>query len=110
MKTIYYLSDYYWYRGTIVGGGKKNHKIRDDRYENEFYVSKDKCAEPGELVCIVWEMWRGVNGRGGYRVERVLYPEHRVPAEKVYFQPCGAVREHVVLGRVNENEKPCQMN
>ena len=44
MKTIYYLSDYNWLCGTIVGGGKKNHKIRD-YHGNEFYVSKDKCNE-----------------------------------------------------------------
>lgn len=102
MKTIYYLSDYNWQRGEIVGGGKKNHKIRDG-YGNEFYISKEKCAFEGESVCVVWEMWRGVNGRGGYRVERVLYPEHRVPAEKVYRQSSGD-------GRVNENANPFNEN
>jgi len=36
---------------------------------------KEKCAFPNEKVCVVWETWRGVNGRGGYRVERERYPE-----------------------------------
>jgi hypothetical protein len=38
---------------------------------------------PGEIVCVVNEKWRGVTGLGGYRIERELYPEHRVPAEEL---------------------------
>ena len=94
--SIYFLSDYNWECGTIVGGGTKNYKIHTPA--NGFYsewtrsVAKDKCAQPSESVCVVWETWRGKNGRGGYRVERELYPQHRVPAEKVARQSWGRGR------------------
>jgi len=60
---------------------------------------KEKCAFPNEKVCVVWETWRGVNGRGGYRVERERYPNERVPAYKVALQPA----MHNGRGRVTED-------
>lgn len=92
-EIIYFLSDYNWEKGTIVGSGKKNYKIHTPNtgMHKEWvrYVPKDKCAQPTESVCVVWETWRGTNGRGGYRVERELYPQHRVPAEQVARQSRG---------------------
>ena len=88
-EQIYFLWDYNWCIGTLVSSGPKNNKIR---FEDFGYlphvktVSKEKCAVPGESVCVVWEQWKGKNGRGGYRVERELYPQHRVPAERVARQ------------------------
>ena len=41
------------------------------------YVPLEKVAEVDEKICIVWEAWRGVNGRGSYRIERELYPDIR---------------------------------
>ena len=93
---IYFLSDYNWERGTVVGGGAKNYKIHTpaNGWHGELTrsVARDKCAKPGESVCVVWETWRGKNGRGGYRVERELYSQHRVPAEQVAHQSSGRGR------------------
>ena len=84
---IYFLSEYNWMRGIVVGEGSKNYKIYTPdtglHRERARYIPKVKCADPKELVCIVWETWRGVSGAGAYRVERVLYPDHRIPAERV---------------------------
>lgn len=99
VKEVYYLSDYNWERGHLISEGPKNLKVRSVAWGHEVRVPKDKCAAPEESVCVVWEMWRGRNGRGGYRVERSKYPEHRVRADQISRQSSGA-------GRVNEREKP----
>ena len=95
---IYFLWEYNWYWGTLVSEGPKNHKIAVDVpgfVPHTRSVAKDRCARPGEMVCVVWETWRGLTGRGGYRVERELYPQYRVPAEQV-------ARQHLGSGRVKE--------
>jgi len=101
MKTIYFLWDYDWVRAELLSEGSKNNKLfvpsNGMLSAHERRVPKDKCAEPEENVCVVWEKGRGTNGRGGYRVERELYPEHRVPACKVSGASYGP-------GRVDENE------
>lgn len=107
MSVIYYLSDYNWEKGILVSEGKKNFKIQTPASgcfsETTSYVPKEKCAMPGELVCVVWETWKGKNGRGGYRVERELYPESRVPAEQVHYQCIGGSTKN---GRVTEHVPP----
>jgi hypothetical protein len=88
MTPIYYLWDYDWELGELLSTGAKNYRVRM-RWQNstrDRYFPRDRCAFPGELVCVVWEMWRGKNGRGAYRVEREQYPQHRVPAEMVARQ------------------------
>jgi hypothetical protein len=89
-KTIYFLHDYNWIKGTLISVGKVNNKILapfPSAQTNVFYIKKDKCAFENELVCVVWESWKGRNGRGGYRLEKVLYPQHRIPAKDVSYQP-----------------------
>lgn len=104
MQAIYFLSDYNWFRGTIVSEGPKNYKVHVSSQgffsEHTKYIPKDKCALPDELVCVVWEKWKGKNGRGGYRVERELYPNLRVPAKTVHYQHIG----YNALGRVDETK------
>ena len=98
-EPIYFLLEYNWELGTLVGEGKKNYKIFFSgcwMTDHTRYVPKDKCARPDESVCVVWETWKGKNGRGGYRVERELYPEHRVRADHVARQSWGP-------GRVDED-------
>lgn len=40
-------------------------------------VKREKCVWPYERIAIVWEMWKGRNGRGGYRIERTRYADER---------------------------------
>lgn len=102
-KEIFYLTGYNWEKGILVSEGPKNYKIHNSGggfvNSHDVRVPKEKCAFPDELVCVVWETWRGVNGRGGYRVERELYPQHRVPASQVHYQTIG----HNIKGRVTES-------
>lgn len=94
--TIYFLDDYNWEKGEIISVGPKRYKIKmpatSITAEWTRRVPKEKCAMPDEEVCVVWETWRGTNGRGGYRVERVLYPGQRVPAKMVARQSHGSGR------------------
>jgi hypothetical protein len=62
-------------------------------------VPREKICLPEEIICVVWEIWRGVNGRGGYRIERNLYPAVRYPA-KIY--PFQRYVHEVKLGVVND--------
>jgi hypothetical protein len=88
---IYWLSDYDWERVELLATNKKTYKIRVSvpwHIVHERLVPKEKCAFPDEKVCVVWETWKGVNGRGGYRVEREKYPQHRIPARLISRQHC----------------------
>ena len=101
-KEVYFLYGYDWMRGTLISVGKTNLKIAYSigclsRVERKIPVVK--CALPTEQVCVVWETWKGVNGRGGYRVERVLYTPFRVMARNVYTQDS----HYVSPGRVTES-------
>jgi hypothetical protein len=83
-RKIYFLSDYNWVQGTLVKENKKSFKIAYNG--QKINVPKEKCALPNEKVCVVWETWKGRNGRGGYRVEREKYPQYRIPANMISYQ------------------------
>lgn len=85
---VYLLVDYDLQRGTIESIGPKKVKIKTKFFGPEYITSVpfDKVAEPDEKIAVVWETWKGVNGRGGYRLERELYPEYRRPAKNWPFQ------------------------
>ena len=92
---IYFLRDYNWECGERLPS--KGKKVKIQLHSTIEYVEPDKCAEPDDLVVIVWEMWRGRNGRGGYRIEREMYKDHARPAREVSRQSSGP-------GRVTELE------
>lgn len=80
MKTgdkIHFLSEYTLLEGTILSVGPKRLKIFVPAHgfftAHEVRIPFEKCALPTELVCVVWEKWKGGNGRGGYRLEKILY-------------------------------------
>jgi hypothetical protein len=99
-KEIYFLSEYNWQKGILLAEGSKNYKIYIPAngcfLAQTKPVPKEKCAFPDEIVCVVWEQWKGKNGRGGYRVEKELYPNDRVRADRVNYQHVGG------LGRLDE--------
>ena len=83
---VCFLSDYDFYYGIVEYVGKKI-KINclwpihyNGKNKNYYRVKPEKVCAASEQVCIVWELWRGVNGRGGYRIERELYPERHMQA------------------------------
>lgn len=85
---VYFLSEYNWEAATCVAVNRKTYTLQFPAYMNSLVrrIPKEKCATEHESVCVVWETWKGVNGRGGYRVERTLYPQHRLPANQVARQ------------------------
>ena len=92
---IYFLLDYNWQRGELLPSkGTKNNKVL--YYGTELSVKKEKCASPDEKLVIVWEMWKGRNGRGGYRLEREMYKEYAFPSNEI-------ARQHYGNGRVTED-------
>ena len=101
-QKIYYLYLGRLYCGTLVSRGPKNYKILEHSFRGEShtrYVAPERCAMPGEIVCVVNEKWRGVTGLGGYRIERELYPEHRMLAEEL---PCFKPIEESAYGVLDE--------
>ena len=42
-----------------------------------------KVVNKGCLTALVWELWKGKNGRGGYRLETILYPDLLMPVESI---------------------------
>jgi len=99
MKTgdqVYYLTEYNWHLADVLKVNKVNIRLKDRVLNVERDIKPDKIATLEEKVYVVWETWKGKNGRGGYRVERELYPQWRVIPSHVGRQS-GA-------GRVTESE------
>jgi hypothetical protein len=91
---IYFLLDYNWECGELLPSkGTKNNKVL--YYGTGLSVKKEKCASPDEKLVIVWEMWKGRNGRGSYRLEREMYKEYALFANEI-------ARQHRGGGRVSE--------
>lgn len=84
---IRYLDEYRFCDGKVLSVGPKNIKIIAPSvdFSCQVVVRKpyDKCAALEEEVAVIWEMWRGRNGRGGYRIERENYPHIRKPAKLI---------------------------
>ena len=76
---------------------ERPYKVPNQKIIQKF--SKEKCAFADEIVCVVWEGWKGVNGRGAYRVERELYPTLRIPAKNISRQTDNKRGS----GRINED-------
>jgi hypothetical protein len=86
-SNIVYLSDYNWLRCVLVKVNAKSYKLLvPSPSQHTKNVPKDKCAFPDEKVCVVWNQSAGVNGRGSYRVERILYPSDRIAASIISRQ------------------------
>lgn len=97
---IYYLSEYDFMNGIVLSIGKKNVKIKGNNFSGNTYEIVrpfDKVALPDEIICVVWERWKGVNGRGGYRIERKLYPQYRKPAKNWGYQKWVVEDEYTIL-------------
>lgn len=101
---VWVLRDYSWEPAIVVSTPRSNSKSVVVQLRDGYRVRilLDKVAMTEDHVCIVWESWRGKNGRGGYRVERELYPMSRVQSFLVNrasnFSYSGKI------GRVTESE------
>lgn len=98
---IYYLSDYNWEIGSLLKENRTTYQIDCGVYGIK-NIKKDKCALPNEMVCVVWETWRGNNGRGGYRVEKQKYGQLLIPAKNVARQHREYFENNNATGRIKE--------
>lgn len=96
---IYVLYDYKLESATVVtAGGKKTMLVEFDYpagYRTR--VKREKVAAPTESIAVIWEMWKGCNGRGGYRLERELYEDERMSADQWPWCEYIWEQEHGVL-------------
>jgi len=108
---VWVLTEYHWVKAVVQATPRALSKtvvVGDVPYYAPGYtfrVSLDKIATSNEVVCIVWEKWKGTNGRGGYRLDKTMYPQYHVSVTKVgpsYINDgtCGRVTEKAygVLG------------
>lgn len=79
---VYVLSEYNLDKAEVLSISGKNVKVKFLINDSERSFPFDKVAEPDESIAVVWEQWKGANGRGGYRIERELYPNKRREAKK----------------------------
>lgn len=76
---VYFRWEYSLINATVVRVNKKTVTLfvqRGGFSDHERKVKFEDIVLPSEPCVMVWETWKGVNGRGGYRLEKVLYPEH----------------------------------
>lgn len=99
--TVYFLWDYNWSKATVESVGPKKVKLNAGSHwvRPIMRIAKEKVAMPDEEVAVIWETWKGVRGNG-YRLEKELYPEHRIRADKVHYQCIGGNKN----GRLTEDE------
>lgn len=62
-----------------------------------------KIAKRGDRVVLVWETWKGTNGRGGYRLEGSAYESVRLPVEEIAHQ--SYLQEDVFLGATSDQQQ-----
>lgn len=86
---VYVLVEYNLCKAIFIKLNKKSVKVKyqyQDFATNEIkfrevYEPIDKSAHPEEKIAVVWEMWRGTNGRGGYRLDKTMYPTYHREAK-----------------------------
>ena len=79
------LIDYSLCSGTVLKVNPKGIKVHIAAvFGCVDYVSSfkpEKVFKFGTQAVIVWELWKGKNGRGGYRVDTLLYTDLARPIE-----------------------------
>jgi hypothetical protein len=86
---VYFLYDYTLEKGLAEFIGNKNIKIAKTRWDDSIYYKRvpiEKVVLSDEMICIVWERWKGKNGRGGYRIEKKLYKNRQKLAKEWPYQ------------------------
>lgn len=73
----YVLLEYELFKAKVLKENKKTFTVFTDGEQRR--IAKEKYVPKDIPFCVVWERWKGVNGRGGYRLETNKYPaQHRV--------------------------------
>ena len=84
---VFVLIDYSLVSGFILKVNDKSIKIKlnasfgVNSYEKN--CKPEKVVRKGDYAVLVWECWKGVNGRGGYRLDTIMYPDLQKPVDKI---------------------------
>lgn len=82
-KQVFVRKGYDFVKGILISVGPKRLKISTQYFTEPVRATSSDVALPDEKVVVIWEQWKGpTNGWGGYRLEKELYPEHRIEARK----------------------------
>ena len=115
--TIYLQNDQLIQKGIVVKISEKSVKVNMDEgiFKNsEKNFPYTKIVKEGDHVVLVWEAWRGLQGRGGYRWEREAYENIRIAVEKIplkavvceeSFLQVNMVYEQSYLSKINNINK-----
>ena len=85
---VYVLYDYTLESATVVSArGEKTVLVEFDYPAGyRMRAKREKVAAPNESIAVVWERWKGVNGRGGYRLEREMYADKQTLAKDWHWK------------------------
>ena len=70
----YVLLDYELFKAKLIRENKKTFTVFTDG--DKKHIVKDKYVSRNVPFCVVWERWKGVNGRGAYRLDTKKYYEY----------------------------------
>lgn len=100
------LIDYSLHSGTILKINQKSIKVqlfaeqwRPKRIGN---FKREKVFKYGTLAVLVWELWKGKNGRGSYRIDTQMYTDLAKPIEEI---PASSYLYEDTFGVVNHDSR-----
>lgn len=74
----FYLCEYDLIPVTVVKRNTKSIKVSIPAHKgciaHEKNISFEKFIDDTTPFVVVWELWKGRNGRGGYRIDTTCYP------------------------------------
>lgn len=70
--------------------------------EQEKNMPYVKVVKEGDKVALIWEAWRGLSGRGGYRWEREAYENLRIPVESIPKKVFLCEEQFLVVDKIYE--------
>lgn len=104
------LVDYSLVRGIVLKTNPKSIKVK--LYAQSGLNAYEKSCKPekvlkvGHPAVLVWECWKGVNGRGGYRLDTIMYEDLWKPVEMI--RPSTYLCE-TEFGEVSELSRECYL-
>ncbi len=81
------LIDYSLFTGTVLKVNKKSISVSVNQSFGCLAFKKnfkyEKVLKFGTNAVLVWELWKGKNGRGGYRLDTIMYQDQSEPVENI---------------------------
>lgn len=103
---VYVQNEQNIYKAQVLKISEKSAKLKildcgtREEIKNYPYV---KIVKENDYVALVWEAWRGVGGRGGYRWEREAYENLRIPVENIPKKALICEEKFKVVSKIYES-------